>query len=72
MVSSKTSLSAWDVRKMLDSGVGRHEIVRRLIETGVWSRAGAAEIVQFMTSGPDPLMKQTASLGRLEHPRRQR
>jgi hypothetical protein len=71
-VSSKTSLSAWDVRKMLDSGVGQHEIIRRLIDTGVWSRAGAAEIVQFMTYGPDPLMKQTASLRRLKHPRRQR
>jgi hypothetical protein len=57
---------------MLDTGVGHQEIARRLIETGVWSRAGAAEIVQFMTSGSDPLMKQTVSSRRLAHPRRQR
>ena len=54
---------------MLDSGVGEHEIIRRLIETGVWSSAGAADIVQFMTRGPDPLMKQTVSLPRPKQPR---
>jgi hypothetical protein len=71
-VSTKTSVSAADVRSMLEGGVGRTEIVRQLIETGVWSRAGALEIVKFMTDGPDPLLKTTLPLPPPKHVRTRR
>lgn len=50
------TLTAMDVQEMLDSGSRRSEVVARLVETGIWSDAGAQEIVRFLTEGPDELL----------------
>ena len=63
-MSSHTSLSESDVREMLDAGVAQPDIVKRLVDTGTWSRSGAKEIVRFMTRGPDVLMNTSLKLPR--------
>jgi hypothetical protein len=63
-VSSHTSLSESDVRKMLELGVEHSAIIERLVETGDWSKSGANEIVRFMTRGPDALMRTSLKLPR--------
>jgi hypothetical protein len=60
--SAKLSLGAAEVRGMIDAGVAQSEIVRQLVETGAWSKAGAAEIIRFMVSGPDALLKASLTL----------
>ena len=52
-MSTQTSLNASEVRAMLDSGAEHSTVIKQLIETGAWSESGAAEIVSFMTHGPD-------------------
>ena len=52
-MSTKASVSASDVHAMLRAGVGRPEIIRQLIATGVWTRAGATEIVLFISRAVD-------------------
>ena len=63
-MSSHTSLSASDVRDMLEVGVEHSAIIERLVDTGAWSKSGANEIVRFMTRGPDALMKTSVRLPR--------
>ena len=67
-MSTQTSLNASEVRAMLDSGAEHSTVIKQLIETGAWSESGAAEIVSFMTHGPDRLMKTTASPRRTKQP----
>jgi hypothetical protein len=55
-------LTAADVRKMLDRGAHHSEVVDQLVSTGIWSDAGAKEIVRFMTHGPDELLDRNRSL----------
>ena len=45
------------IRRLLESGIDTCEVAARLVETGCWSESGAAEIVAFLTRGPDVLMK---------------
>ena len=61
-MTTNGSVTATDVRGMLDAGVAQAEIRRQLLETGAWSEAGAAEIVNFMVRGPDPLMLASITL----------
>ena len=44
------------VRTLLDTDA-EADVVGRLVATGAWSEAGAAEIVAFLRSGPDGLLK---------------
>jgi hypothetical protein len=46
-----------EIRRLLESGTDAGEVAARLVETGCWSESGAAEIVAFLTRGPDVLMK---------------
>jgi len=46
-----------EIRQLLESGIDARVVAERLVATGCWSEAGAAEIVAFLTSGPDVLMK---------------
>jgi hypothetical protein len=57
-------VKASDVRKLLDAGTKPDEVIRRLVNTGLWTEAGAKEIVSFMTRGPDPLFTTTLRLPR--------
>jgi hypothetical protein len=50
-------LAPSDVRKLLDAGVEPPQIAQRLVETGNWSPDGANEIISFLTTGPDVLLK---------------
>jgi hypothetical protein len=59
-VSSKTSVGPSEVLTMVRAGVDERVIVQELIETGVWSRSGAADIVRFMTTGAEPPPGRTA------------
>ena len=61
-------MTATDVQKMIDRGVPQTRIVSQLESTGIWSEAGAKEIVRFMTAGPDSLLGKHIRLVR--HPRR--
>jgi len=63
-MSITVPLSAPDVRTMLTSGVHQQEVIRQLVSTGNWSEAGAAEIVRFMTHGPDALFNVKVPLPR--------
>ena len=56
------SVTAADVRTMLERGTPRSEILAQLRGTGVWSDAGAHEIVRFMTSGPDEWLSHHLTL----------
>ncbi len=49
---------------MLNAGVQHHEVIRQLVATGNWSKSGAAEIVEFMTHGPDALFNVKVPLPR--------
>jgi hypothetical protein len=51
------ALDPTDVRRLLDSGVAPPQVADRLVATGAWSPGGAKEIVSFLTSGPDVLLK---------------
>ena len=51
------ALDPTDVRRLLDTGVAPPQVADRLVATGAWSPGGAKEIVSFLTSGPDVLMK---------------
>jgi hypothetical protein len=66
---SQSALTATEVRSMLDAGMAPAKVAQRLVETGLWSDKGAAEIVRFMTVGPDKLMSSTLVL---TGPRRRR
>jgi hypothetical protein len=46
-----------DIRQLLESGIDPRNVAERLVETRCWSESGAAEIVAFLTRGPDVLMK---------------
>ena len=52
-----SELTPNEIRRLLESGADRCEVANRLVETGCWSESGAAEIVAFLTGGPDVLMK---------------
>lgn len=56
------SVTAAAVRTMLDRGTPRSEVLAQLRGTGVWSDAGAHEIVRFMTSGPDEWLSHHLTL----------
>ena len=56
------SVTAADVRTMLDRGTPRSEVLAQLRGTGVWSDAGAREILRFMTSGPDEWLSHHLTL----------
>jgi hypothetical protein len=49
-------LTPSEMRQLLESGIDARDIADRLVATGYWSEAGAAEIVAFLTRGPDVLM----------------
>ena len=57
-------MTASEVRKLLESGTEPDEVIRRLVDTGLWTTAGAQEIVSFMTRGPDQLLGATVRLPR--------
>ena len=59
-----SSLTESDIRQMLGTGVPQAEITRRLVATGSWTQSGAAEIVRFLTRGPDALMRTSLKLPR--------
>jgi len=63
-VATKTAPTAADVCTMLNTGIEERELVRRLTASGVWSKSGAAEIIRFMTDGPDPLLAVNTPLPR--------
>ena len=42
-----------EITELLESGVDTREIVRRMVATGDWSEAGAADFVSFLAHGPD-------------------
>jgi hypothetical protein len=50
-------LTPGEIRQLLASGGDAREVVACLVATGSWSEGGAAEIVAFLTRGPDVLMK---------------
>lgn len=50
-------LTPHDIRQLLESGIDPREVAGRLVDTGCWSKAGANEIVAFLTRGPDVVMK---------------
>lgn len=62
------TMTATDVRKLIDQGVPQAQIVTRLERTGIWSEAGAREIVRFMTTGPDSLLAKHLRLVHRRHP----
>jgi hypothetical protein len=51
------TLTPSETRQLLESGIDVREVAERLVATGCWSESGAAEIVAFLTRGPDVLMK---------------
>ena len=61
---AQPSVTTNDVRRMIDHGVAQTTIVKRLASTGIWSEAGAQEIVRFMATGPDPLLANHLKLVR--------
>lgn len=56
---SQPRMTAADVRKLLDRGAHPSDVVAQLVEAGIWSDAGAKEIVRFLTDGPDELLSRT-------------
>ena len=50
------ALTPVEIRRLLDSGVQGAEVIRLLVATGNWSNAGAADIVSFLTRGPDAFL----------------
>ena len=69
-MSVQPTMTATEVRKMIDRGVPHTEIVGHLESTGVWSQAGAREIVRFMATGPDSLLAKHVRLVRHAPPQR--
>jgi len=65
-VGTSRSLPTGEITELLESGVDTREIVRRMVETGDWSEAGAVGFVSFLTHGPNA----PASPVRVEHPGR--
>ena len=53
-VAVATSPSPQEVLELLHRGVDRRSIVGRLVETGVWSEAGAENIIVLLSRGVAP------------------
>ena len=63
-VARSLSVSPDQVAELLERGVGTDEIARLLVATGIWSDAGAAEIVSTIgQADADPGRAAPADLG---------
>lgn len=73
-MTSPPTLTAHDVRRLLDAGTDHSDIVTYLVKSGIWSTNGANEIVRFLTQGPDELLASHVPPpdGRLERRARHR